>query len=193
MVELVVGHRVQAVARLGPVDGHLEQVAVAPQQDVLVAVAQDEGRGREQLVHPLFAGGDPVACPERPGVYPSANWLLRGEQAKQVLVFSAGDEAPPVGVEPADDDARALPVAGVLDRKGLDGRPPVGVPRLLGGGPAVDLSLELLAVIRGPLGRGRAVDADGVLAHDAAVAPTNPNVPGLLLARCTVSAMACIE
>ena len=45
MIELVVGHRVQAVPGLGPVDGDLEQVTVPADQHVLVRSRSTGGSG----------------------------------------------------------------------------------------------------------------------------------------------------
>ena len=87
VVELVVRHRVQAVPGLGAVDGDLEQVAVPADQHVLVRLAQHRRLRREQLVHPLPAGGDPVTEAERPDVNRLADGLFRGaEQVQQAGV-----------------------------------------------------------------------------------------------------------
>ena len=105
--------------------------------------------------------------------------ILRGQQAEQAVVFALGHEAPPVEVAARPMTMPVPPsVAGVLDGVGLDGRPSVGVPHLYLSGPAVDLGLELLAVI--------GVPGAGVVLYTPAeyllmmppLAPTKPNDSG---------------
>ena len=124
---------------------------------------------REQPTHPGAGRGDPVDL-ERAGVDALPDRLLGGaEQRQQVAVVGPGQEAAPVRRQPADHDAGAGAVPAMLHRIGLDGGPAVGLPGLRDRGPAVDFGLQVAAVVRAPGGGCGGVDADGVLAHDAAV------------------------
>jgi len=135
---------------------------------------------RVRLPHARVACGDPVASTERARVNPGADRLPRRQQAEQFVVAAACDEAPPVRLQPADDDAEAPSVAGVLDGAGLDRRPAVRLPGLFRCGPGVDLGLQVRATVGGPLRRLRGVHARGVLAHDPAVGADEPERPRFL-------------
>ena len=69
------------------------------------------------------------------------------------------------------------PPAVAADRVGLDGGVAIGVLGYRLGGPAGDLRLQPRAAIRLPFRRRGGVDADRVLAQDAAVGADEAELP----------------
>ena len=109
----------QAVPGLGPVDGDLEQVPVAADEDVLVAVLQHGWARRGSGPPPRPGGGHPFPVPAPPDRNRLADRLLRGrQQVEQLGIVAPGDEAAAAAIQAADHDAGPAAVAGVLDRVG---------------------------------------------------------------------------
>ena len=115
-----------------------------------------------------------------PHVDPLPHWLRRrGQQLGKLTipVSPAGNEAPPVRLQPADDDPRPRAVTAVHDCVGLHYRPPVSRHRFVRRGPPVHLRLQRSAPIRHPLSGPCRVHPGRVLAHHPAVGSHEPVRP----------------